>query len=63
MKYRTLRRCGGGVLAVVGITAMSLGAARLSGSGAVSLTLLILGLASVVFGVKVQGRRSPGSRS
>ena len=42
---------------------MSLGAARLGGSGAVNLILLILGLASVVFGLKIQGRRFPGSRA
>jgi hypothetical protein len=57
-RYGALRRYAGGILATVGIFAMSFGTARVSGSGAVSLTLLILGLVSLVSGVKLRGHRA-----
>jgi len=57
-QHGTLLRYGGGILATVRIIAMSFGAARVIGSGAGSLTLLALGLVSLVFGVKLRGHRA-----
>lgn len=45
----------GGTLATVGIFATFFGVENLTGSRAVSLTLLIAGLVSVVFGLKLHG--------
>jgi hypothetical protein len=55
-RYWTLRRHVGGTLATVGIFATFFGVEDLTGSRAVSLTLLIVGLMSVVFGLKLRGR-------
>jgi hypothetical protein len=52
----TLRRYVGGTLATAGIFAVFFGVENLTGSRAVSLTLLIVGLVSVVFGLKLRGR-------
>jgi hypothetical protein len=55
-RYWTLRRHVGGTLATAGIFAVFFGVENLTGSRAVSLTLLIVGLVSVVFGLKLRGR-------
>jgi len=60
-RYLTLRRYVGGILATVGIFAVFFGADNLTGIRAVSLTLLIVGLVSVVFGLKLRGRSRPFS--
>jgi hypothetical protein len=54
-RYGTVRRHVGGALATVGIFAVFFGVDNLTGSRAVSLTLLIVGLVSVVFGLKLHG--------
>ena len=60
-RYLTLRRYVGGILATAGIFAVFFGADNLTGIRAVSLTLLIVGLVSVVFGLKLRGRSRPFS--
>jgi hypothetical protein len=55
-RYWALRRHVGGTLATVGIFAVFFGVEDLTGSRAVSLTLLIVSLVSVVFGLKLRGR-------
>jgi len=54
-RYGSVRRHVGGTLATVGIFATFFGVENLTGSRAVSLTLLIAGLVSVVFGLKLHG--------
>ena len=53
--YGNVRRYVGGILATAGIFATFFGVENLTGVRAVSLTLLIVGLASVVFGLKLHG--------
>ena len=60
--YGTMRRYVGGILATVGIFATFFGVENLTGSRAVSLTLLIVGLMSVIFGLKVHGPSRSVSR-
>jgi uncharacterized membrane protein HdeD (DUF308 family) len=55
-RYWTLRRHVGGTLATVGIFAVFFGFENLTPNRAVSLALLIAGLVSVVFGLKLRGR-------
>ena len=52
----TVRRYLGGILATVGIFALFFGGEDLTGSRAVSLALLIVGLVSVALGLKLRGR-------
>ena len=53
---RTWRQYVGGILATVGIFAFFFGLEDLTGSRAVSLALLIVGLVSVPTGLKLHGR-------
>ena len=61
-RYGNARRYVGGILATAGTFATFFGVENLTGVRAVSLTLLIVGLMSVIFGLKVHGPSRSVSR-